>query len=291
MRWLIGALSILGTIASTHAVEVPQGSKFDNRIQFVNYNPRDVVVVRSVAGLGTRIVFSSGETILDVASGFTQGWEFSDRRNMLYIKAKSIPGTQGSPAMEPQAGRWDTNLMVTTNLRVYDIDLHLLPGNNRGKSPLNRVAYRVEYRYPKAEQAAAIAQSEDAELQARLDSKPLAQNWNYTMQIGVGSENIAPTRAFDDGRFTYLTFPNNRDLPSAFLVSPNKTESLVNSHIDPNDPDTLVLQRVSPELVLRLGNAVVAVYNESFDRDGLPASDGTTVPGVKRSIKSAQGQP
>ena len=61
--------------------------------------------------------------------------------------------------MPPEAGKWDTNLMVTTNLRMYDIDLHLLPGNNSGKAPLNRVAYRVEYKYPADELAAAASVS------------------------------------------------------------------------------------------------------------------------------------
>lgn len=281
-------LAFLAAFGTAHAADVPQGSKFDNRIQYVNYNPGDVVVVRAVAGLGARVVFAPGESILDVASGFTQGWEFSDRRNILYIKPKSVKGEQGMPAMAPEAGKWDTNLMVTTNLRMYDIDLHLLPGNNSGKAPASRVAYRVEYKYPADELATAKALAEKHRAQAKLDVKPEPRNWNYSMQIGDASDNIAPTMAYDDGRFTYLKFPNNRDFPSAFLVAADKTESLVNSHIDPSAPDTLVLQRVSREMVLRLGNAVVGIYNDSFDPDGIPANQGTTVPGVKRVIKSGE---
>lgn len=282
-------LAFVAAFGSAHAADVPQGSQFDNRIQYVNYNPGDVVVVRAVAGLGARVVFAPGETILDVASGFTQGWEFSDRRNILYIKAKSVKGEQGMPGMAPEAGKWDTNLMVTTNLRMYDIDLHLLPGSNSGKAASNqRIAYRVEFKYPADEQAAAKALADAHRAQAKLDTKPEPRNWNYSMQIGDASENIAPTTAYDDGRFTYLKFPNNRDFPSAFLVAADKTESLVNSHIDPATPDTLVIQRVSREMVLRLGNAVVGIYNDSFDPDGIPAIQGTTVPGVKRVIKSGE---
>jgi len=283
-------LALVAAFGTAHAAEVPQGSQFDNRIQYVNYNAGDVVVVRAVAGLGSRIVFAPNETILDVASGFTQGWEFSDRRNILYIKAKSVKGEQGQPAMAPEPGKWDTNLMVTTNLRMYDLDLHLLPGsNNSGKAPANqRISYRVEFKYPADELAAAKALADKHRAQAKLDVKPEPRNWNYSMQIGDASDNIAPTMAYDDGRFTYLKFPNNRDFPSAFLVAADKTESLVNSHIDPATPDTLVLQRVSREMVLRLGNAVVGIYNDSFDPDGIPANQGTTVPGVKRVIKSGE---
>lgn len=286
MKRLVLVLALSMTFGGVYASDVPQGSKYDNRIQYVDYNPGDVVIVRAVAGLGARVVFAPGETILDVASGFTQGWEFSDRRNILYIKPKSVKGDQGMAGMTPEAGKWDTNLMVTTNLRMYDIDLQLMPADNTRKTPASRVAYRVEYRYPAEELAAAKAHDEKQRAQAKLDVKPEPKNWNYSMQIGNSSENIAPTMAYDDGRFVYLKFPNNRDFPSAFLVAADKTESLVNSHIDPTVPDTLVLQRVSKEMVLRLGKAVVGIYNDSFDPDGVPASDGTTVPGVKRVLKS-----
>ena len=110
-------LALAAIVGTAHAAEVPQGSKFDNRIQYVNYNAGDVVVIRAVAGIGSRIVFAPNETILDVASGFTQGWEFPDRRNILYIKAKSVKGEQGQPAMAPEPGKWDTNLMPAAGIQ------------------------------------------------------------------------------------------------------------------------------------------------------------------------------
>jgi P-type conjugative transfer protein VirB9 len=281
-------LAFMAGFGKVYAADEPQGSKFDNRIQYVNYNAGDVVVVRTVAGIGTRIVFAPNETVLDVASGFTQGWELAHRRNILYIKAKSIKTDQNSPTKSPEPGAWDTNVMVTTNLRMYDLDLKLLSGsNNSGKPPSDqRISYRVEFRYPADNQAAEDALASKNRKKAALEVKPNPNNWNYSMQIGDLSENIAPTMAYDDGRFTYLKFPNNRDFPSAFLVALDKTESLVNSHIDPAFPDTLVLHRVSKEMVLRLGKAVVGIYNDSFDPDGIPPVEGTTVPGVKRTIKA-----
>ncbi|HBP5913456.1 TPA: P-type conjugative transfer protein VirB9 [Pseudomonas aeruginosa] len=285
------ALALACALGSTTAlaVDIPRGSNYDNRIQYVNYNPGDVVLVRAVAGLGARIVFAPGEEIIDVGSGFTQGWEFLDSRNILYIKPKSIKLAENQ-FMAPEAGKWDTNLMVTTNLRMYDFDLRLLPGASDGKPAVNQrgVAYRVEFRYPAEDRAKALAAAEKRRAQAKLDAVPPPMNWHYSMQIGDNSAAIAPTMAYDDGRFTYLRFPNNRDFPAAFLVAADKSESLVNSHIDPAVPDVLVIHRVSPELVLRLGNMVVGVYNESYDADGVPPTQGTTVPGVKRVIKSGE---
>lgn len=311
MKRRLLAIALAGACAALQAAEVPQGSKYDGRIQYVNYNPGDVVVVNAVAGIASRLVFSPGEKILDVASGFTQGWEFSDRRNILYIKAKSIQGGNGEPPMRPIPCRWNTNLMVTTNLRMYDIDLHLLPTADQGRTattrtkaapkrrakaspecgqPGARITYRVEFRYPADEASAAQTAAEKARVRAKLEAKPQPRNWNYSMQIGDHSDNIAPTMAYDDGRFTYLRFPNNRDFPAAFLADPGQSESLVNSHVDADDPGVLVLHRVSPKVVLRLGKSVVAVYNDSFDADGVPAKDGTSIPGVKRILKPVEAE-
>ena len=264
---------------------MPQASRYDSRIQYVQYNSGDVVIVRTLPGMGTRIVFGAGEEVIDVGSGFTQGWEFLSSDNHLYLKPKSVRTGTGQEArvMEPTAGVWDTNLMVRTSRRMYDFDLKLLSSaGNSGKSPQNQcVAYRVEFQYPEEEAAAKAKASEKAKAQVKLDEKAAPRNWAYSMQVGEASEGIAPTMAYDDGRFTYLKFPNNRDFPSVFLVAADKTESLVNTHVE---KDVLVIQRVARELVLRLGNSVVGVYNEKYDVDGVAPTDGTTVPGVKRVI-------
>jgi P-type conjugative transfer protein VirB9 len=282
-------ISLLLASTTCFSAELPKNSKFDSRIQYVDYNDGEVVVIRSVAGLGSRIVFGKNEKILDVGSGFTQGWEFTDRRNILYIKAKSIPGDKETPSIIPESGTWDTNIMVTTDKRLYDFDLQLLEDKGVGRvSTVEHVAYRLQFRYP-AEEKAIIDQQEakllaKKKLEESLDAKVAPRNTYYSMQIGENSSNIAPTMAYDDGRFTYLKFPGNRDFPTAFLVAEDKTESLVNSHIDPNEPDTLVLHRVAKEMVIRLGSAVVGIYNKNFDAHGLAPQNGTTVPGVKRVI-------
>jgi type IV secretion system protein VirB9 len=47
-----------------------------------------------------------------------------------------------------------------------------------------------------------------------------------------------------------------------------------------------VVDRVSRRLMLRAGSAVVGVWNEAFDLDGVPAQGATTVPGVQRVLKA-----
>jgi len=269
-----------------NALDVPDSSMFDPHIQYVNYNAADVVLVRTAPGLATRIVFSPDETVIkDIGSGFTKGWELSDSDNILYVKAKSIGGENGQPPLMPQSGDWDTNLVIKTNKRLYDFELRLLPGSSSGKpSKDKQVAYRIEFRYPEDELEKTKRLAQEKEDKAKLEKKPEPKNWNYSMQVGENSNNITPSEAYDDGRFTYLKFPYNQDFPAVFSVSADKMESLVNTHVDKDR--VLVIHRISPEFVLRLGNSVVNVYNDAFGLTGTPPNEGTTIPGLKRIIIS-----
>ena len=143
---LLLLLSLSFSIPSALALEAPQGSKFDTRIQRINYNENDVVEINAYPGIATQIMFASGEEILDIASGFSEGWEFVNRRNHLYLKPKSVKGKSGT-AIEPFSGKWDTNLIVTTNFRVYSFQLML----HTDKLDTGKIAYRVAFNYPKEE--------------------------------------------------------------------------------------------------------------------------------------------
>ncbi|MEY2170727.1 MULTISPECIES: P-type conjugative transfer protein VirB9 [unclassified Rhodanobacter] len=280
-------LALLVATVPAFAMDQPKGTAYDTRIQYVNYNQDDVVEVNSYPGIATQIVFAPGEVVQDMSSGFSQGWQASTSANSVYLKPQSVKLSDNTIA-EPTAGKWNTNLMVTTNRHVYSFLLVLHTAPASGKLVYNpKVAFRITFRYPGDEAAAAKLAAAKAATQAKLDtaSKPVPANWKYSMQVGKKSESIAPTMAYDDGRFTYLRFPGNRDFPAAFVAADDGSESIVNSHIDPAHPDVLVVHRVARELVLRLGNEVVGVFNDAFDPYGKPATTGTTIKGVTRVIR------
>jgi type IV secretion system protein VirB9 len=120
----------------------------------------------------------------------------------------------------------------------------------------------------------------------RLQAKPQVMNTQYSIAEGAGSQDIVPTLVYDDGRFTYLRFPGNREVPAVFHVLGDGSETLVNARME---DDLLVVDRVSRKLMLRAGSAVVGLWNEAFDLDGRPPGDGTTVPGVQRVLKADAG--
>ncbi len=285
MKKLILMFGLLFCSVYVMALDVPKSSSFDARIQRIAYNENDVVEVNCYAGGSTQIAFAPEEEILDIASGFSSGWEFEPRRNNLYVKVKSLKGKNDLPT-KPVPGKWDTDLHVTTNLRIYTFQLILHPGEESSVVTENKkIAYLIKFKYPAEEMAKSQIAAQQRKAQRRLAQNNEPRNWHYSMKVPPGSEGIAPSAAWDDGRFIYLKFPGNREFPSAFVVMSDGAESLVNTHIDPQKPDVLVIQQLTPELALRLGNQVVGVFNDSYDANGVPAKNGTTVDGVKRVVK------
>ena len=103
----------------------------------------------------------------------------------------------------------------------------------------------------------------------------------------AGSEEISPTAARDDGRFIFLTFSNNRDMPAIYSVDDEGNEALINTSVI--DGNTIVIQRMVPRLMLRKGKAVASVINKSFDMNGgTDNKTGTVAKDVQRVIKGAQ---
>ncbi|ARP74686.1 type IV secretion system protein PtlF [Bordetella genomosp. 6] len=246
-----------------HAFQVPTPGEQDARIQTVQYRPDDVVLVRAWNGYVTRVVFGEQEKIIDVAAGFADGWQFSPEGNVLYIKAKSFPA-QGSPAQAPEPGLWNTNLLVKTDRRLYDFDLVLASADAATPQALQRarMTYRLQFRYPAAPRAASRASS----VSPAVSPGPL--NWRYAMQVGNGSDGIAPIAAYDDGRHTWLTFRPGQPFPAVFAVAPDGTETLVNLHVD---NQSLVIHRVAPVLMLRSGASVIRIVNQDGDASASPA--------------------
>ena len=199
----------------------------------------------------------------------------------LYVKAKS-------------AADAPNNLAIITDRRSHTLRFVVLSDGDR-QTPV----YRLAIRSPKPVAAPpSLAQRELAALASlppipppptaqqivaeRLAAKPTVLNTQYALAEGVGSSDIVPTLVYDDGRFTYLRFPGNREVPAVFHVLGDGSETLVNARME---DDTLVVDRVSRRLMLRAGSAVVGIWNEAFDLEGLPAIGSTTVPGVQRVLK------
>jgi type IV secretion system protein VirB9 len=263
--WLVGLL-VLSQVA--RAYDLP-GWSDDSRVRQIVYAPDAVVRIQAQRGFATHIALDPHEQIQVVAPGDRDGWQVVANRgdHDVYLK--------------PQLAAHDSNLEIRTDKRSYSFDLVVLP--LKAKFGNDDEMYRVTFGYP--EEAKAQAHTEtDAELVAqRLGQQPVVLNTRYSMQVMPHSDDIAPTAAWDDGRFTYIRIPNNRRIPAIFRVADDGTESVVDRHME---DDVIVVHEVAKRFVLRLGDEVVGIWNDAYDMDGVPPRDGTTVPGVKRVLRS-----
>ncbi|KWN60603.1 TrbG/VirB9 family P-type conjugative transfer protein [Burkholderia ubonensis] len=251
-----------------HAFDLP-GWNNDSRVRQVIYRADDVVRIEAQRGFATHISLDPREHILVVAPGDRDGWQVVANKgdHDVYLK--------------PQLAAHDSNLEIRTDRRSYSFDLVVLP--LKAKFGNDRVMYRVTFVYPDELAMQARGESDATRVAKRLAQPPVVRNARYSMQVMPDSDDIAPTAAWDDGRFTYLRIPNNRRMPAIFRVADDGTESVVDKHVE---GDTIVVHEVAKRFVLRLGNEVVGIWNDAYDMDGVPPHDGTTVNGVKRVLRS-----
>ncbi|MDP2027524.1 P-type conjugative transfer protein VirB9 [Sulfuriferula sp.] len=258
----------------------PKQGAFDPRVRVVDYNPLNVVKLSTFYGVSTHVQFADGENIIDVAVGDDQAWKIVPRGNHLFIK--------------PQATKADTNVTVVTDKRTYQFALVVQPrrvSDSTAWSDPNLI-FSLSFRYPDDE-AAQLARTESKqavkarlnEVKAKLtDATKAGQNFDYWV---AGSEEISPTAARDDGRFIYLTFSNNRDMPAVYSVDAKGNEALINTNVI--DGNTIVIQRLVSRLILRKGEAVASVINKSFDLNGgIDNTTGTVASNVERVVKGAK---
>ena len=294
MKYLLILLIALASV-SVSAETIPSKGLFDSRVRVVDYNPMEVIKIITFYGVSTHVQFGDAESIKDVAVGDDQAWNIVPRGNHLFIK--------------PKAKKADTNVTVVTDKRVYNFALVVQPRSVKDSSAWRdpNLIYGLSFRYPEEEAAKREEEIRQANIKAQKDSiksrlsgatkgagttrtgdegeVQAEENLDYWV---AGSPEISPTAARDDGRFTYLQFSNNRDMPAVYSVDAEGKEALINTNVEGN---TIIIHRVVPKLTLRKGGAVACIRNNAFDLDGgRDNTSGTIAPEVKRVTKDGEDE-
>lgn len=295
--WLIVVLLCSG--ASLDAAEVPEPGDGDQRVRYVTYQRDEVTRVTVRRGVVTRIVLGDDERIVIAGSGFLADCAKPEAEWCI----RADVGTN-QVWVKPKDQATHNNLEIRTDKRDYSLEFTVV-GDHRGarkqhtgQGPrrTDEPMYRVIFRHPlvpsnpatmTAMQASAHRARQAREkadlLTERLNSfVPEPRNWSYSMEVLPGGEDIAPALVFDDGRFTYFLFPPTREIPAIFFFSPLGEETRINFHME---KDLAVVQRMGRRFVLRLGDAVVGIWNDAYDKTGVPAIEGTTVSGITRTLR------
>ena len=270
------ALVLLSTIAL--AAEDPRAGQLDARVRFVDYRPYQVVRVAGLLRHSIQIEFSPDEEILQAAIGNTVAWEAAPVGHILFLK----PREQQEP----------TNMSVVTqrldgSKRSYQFELTSADEDIKGQKPF----YLLKYQYPadeaakrKAEALAAAeaAKAKQAERTLAGDETALPRNAHYTVQ---GTASFEPRAVSDNGKITTFVFPENMVIPAIYLVSGDGSESLVPKTVSGGE---VRVHALAAKFVLRQGDEVLCVFNESYVPEGLATGTMTTSPAVERLTRDVK---
>ncbi len=228
---------ILGAIPLA-AEQTGRGSRTDQRIRTLTFNPDDVYKIDAYTGYAVTVLVEPGEMIMDEFRGDTKSWDFTptSSRDGFIFKPIFVP---------PQ----ETNLIVRSDRRTY---VFLLQGH-KGGAP-DKVGFLYRFAYPNTGKGLKILPA--TTIQAAFNRSGRMQNLQYS---AAGDKLLRPEVAFDDGRKTYLRLGHQTVRPSVFAMEADGRERLVNTS-DLAD-GTIVVAGVYPRLVLRDGPYVVCVFN------------------------------
>ncbi len=142
--------------------------------------------------------------------------------------------------VKPTRNDISTNLVITTDRRVYTIEL-------RAREALYMPSVAWAYPAPPPGQRRAVAASQTI-------PAPSARNHRYGLQIPGDSPPWRPVSVFDDGRRVYVVFPAGiaqGEMPPLFVLGADGEPQIVNSRIHRN---VLIVDRLFGAAELRLGS-------------------------------------
>ncbi|RST26394.1 conjugal transfer protein [Sphingomonas ginkgonis] len=279
MRTILLLAAAIGAGAAAPALaQTPTQSGPDARIREVVYTDGNVIRVRSAFRTATQIEFAPGEIIKFVAMGDTVSWEVAPADNSLFVKPRERAGA--------------TNLIVVTDFqgtkRNYTFELSAVA---TARSP--GTFFKVRLRYPEYEAAQARLTQQRAQLAAALAAQNGAikaaldigvlegtRNLSYKVQ---GSPELQPSEVSDNGQFTVMRFPNQREIPAIFTVNPDGSEATAS--FDVRD-EFVVVHGVYKEMRLRRGKVVLCIYNESPSFYGRDPKTDTASEAVERTTEN-----
>jgi type IV secretion system protein VirB9 len=219
----------------------------DPRLVEVLYDPAQVVTIEGRTKVQATIQFGEDETIENVAIGDSEAWQVTPnkRANLLFVK--------------PLAPTAKTNMTVVTNQRTYLFDLVA--------SPRAEPLYVLTFTYPEKpeEEKPLLASGPNAvEMAAATDPYAVVDpaRLNFAWD-SAGDTALLPTRAYDDGEATYLTWPAGRAVPAILVENHEGTEGPVNFTVR---GDTIVVSGVPREIILRSGPQSAVLTNTGPER-------------------------
>lgn len=225
------------------------------RLVVFPYDRNNTYPIYLMEALNTHIEFPEGESVKTLSvSNCGQDSPFwtcsiSEDRRHIWIKPKA-----------PELTNVGT---IVTNRRVYEVSFHAV---RPGQDWYQRVTWDggwqdtgfFEFRDPPAQGKTAAGAPSRSAPPDQSPGSPEKLRFTYTIE---GDAPFRPQQVFDDGKFTWIKLgPNVQELPALFVLAGAEVE-LVNYT---QRGDYLLVNRLVPGLLLKLGKAEVRVRNPGY---------------------------
>ncbi len=227
--------------ANHKAAQAPDPRDYFNAIVQYSFDPGTLYQVFAAPMRITDLALEPGEKILgQPASGDVVRW--------LLALGKSMDHgvEQWHVYLKPTRPDLETNLAINTDRRSYLLELH---------SYADTYMASVMWHYPQDDLARLQAQADELSSEQK-NAAPVvgidALNFGYTIRVVQGAPAWTPIQVFDDGRRTFVRFPQAmlvREAPALFVLRDKETQ-LVNYRVK---NDFYVVDRLIDAAELRVG--------------------------------------
>ena len=242
---------VIVTQVTNQATQKPQASKNIGSKTYYNYKEGAIFQLHAGIDRVTDVELQPGEKLTNQpVAGDTVRWTVGTMTSVGKL------GEQVHLVVKPLEPDLETNIIVTTNRRVY----HLQATSGDWYMP------SVAWHYPDDDEAARKAEIEKKKDDEALSLSPEKLDFDY--EIVHHDESWTPVRCFDDGQKTYIQMPPAMavsEAPALFLIEDEEKEPvLVNYRVKGS---YYVLDRLFLRAELRAGkNKPVVIYSSRKPR-------------------------
>ncbi len=203
----------------------PRREAYSNAAQVFTYSDAALFQVYTAPGQVTDLALQPGEQLVGegaLAAGDTTRWIIGETRS------GSVPELRVHVLIKPTQKGLSTNLVINTDRRTYHLELR-----STGGAYLAAVRWRYPVDEARMSAAARAMEAERRAEQLKLTQAQPSVPLNFAYRI-EGRAPWRPVRVYDDGRQTFIEFPDavaRGDLPPVFLRGPGGDLELVNFRV------------------------------------------------------------
>lgn len=230
--------------ANAEALAPSRADGFVNAAQVFGYEPGRVYEVWTAPMRITALSLEPGEKIISKAAGDTERWMIGD------TTSGEADTVQTHLLIKPYRAGLATNMVVTTNRRVY-----LLALKASGESEAFNAAVSWTHPLPQAPTSQVAVEPIIAEPKP-VSPTPILKAHGpeaYRIRTGWKKPEWTPVSVHDDGRQTFITFPEalgTTEAPPLFVMNEQGQAQLTNWRKQGN---SYVVDRLFQKAELRLG--------------------------------------